>query len=166
MSCRGEFGEHDTIATQILFGAPIRQGLHVFGPGEVFAVLGSELTHAGKRVRSWAFVLQVPPGSDPESAPTKPAGSEKLPGDFRGAGVRMSFLEGAVEQLCSLVQSRHHRKPGPVCDLVKCVEDFAERRCLEVVPVSFWTMAGITAAGGLGIRTPPDREIKRWRETP
>lgn len=186
MSCTGEFGEHDSIATQILFGAPTRQGRHVFEPGEVFGVLGSELTHAGKRVRSWAFILQVPPGSSPPPAPGSPpetslgisdrGGSQTqadpLPGaeDFRGPGagdipgVRMRFLDSVVGLLCALVQSRHHRKPGPVCDLVTCVEDLAERGCLDVVPTSFWTMAGITAAGGFGVRTPHDRDIQRWSQ--
>lgn len=168
MSCTGEFGEHDAIATQILFGAPIRQGRHVFEPGEVFGVLGSELTHAGKRVRSWAFIIEVPtltpaPGSDPGAAPRTPRCED--PGVTSGAGVfKMSFLDSAVGLLCVLVQSRHHRKPGPVCDLVTCVEDLAERGCLKVVPTSFWTMAGITAAGGFGIRTPHDRELQRWSQ--
>lgn len=180
MSCCGEFGEHDSIATQILFGAPIRQGRHCFAPGEVFGVLGTELTHAGKRVRSWAFILEVPTGSAPTPAPapgiygTTPRidptfDARKIPGAaLPGVGVggfRMLFLDSAVELLCSLVQSRHHRKPGPVCDLVTCVEDLADRECLDVVPPSFWTMAGTTAAGGLGVRTPHDREIERWRQT-
>lgn len=146
MSCTGDFGDRGDFATQVLFGAPHRQGRLTFPPGRVFGVQASELTHAGRRVRAWLYVLQVPRG----------------PGLLGEGLFRLPFVRGPVHLLCQLVQSRHHRRSGPVCDLLGCMDRLEERIELDLVPASFWLLAGLSAQAGMGVRMPAPREITSW----
>lgn len=140
------FGVGRHLVTQCLFGAAERTGTHRIAPGSRVGWLGSELTHAGRRTRSWLVIGEVPAVG---------------PGD-----ARMPGFTGSLDLCVCVQQPFHHRKPGPVQLLLELVERLDE----EVgdaarVPAVFWRAAGVSAGCGCGVRQPRREELSAWRRS-
>lgn len=140
------FGAGRHLATQCLFGASGRTGAHAVARGTRIGLLGTELTHAGRRTRSWLLVGEVPAEGD---------------GDARVPGFAVPL------DLCVCVQQPfHHRRPGPVQLLLDLVEWLDEEvGDAAKVPAAFWLAAGVAAGSGLSVRRPAYDELRRWRRS-
>lgn len=140
------FGQEDHCVTQLVFGGPSTVGPMHLLPGRCIGVLGSELTHRGARTRSWfnLFCL-VQPGEEPS------------------VRSRVRGVEEAVELLGCVMQPRHHRRPGPVLELLELVADLDARSLPAwAAPPAFWRSASAAAGVGHPLRRPTHAEGRIW----
>ena len=125
----------DGLRTQRVWGGRLL-GPDIFEvhPDETLVLLGSEITHGGRRVRSWIWAARVPTG-----------------------GAAGSWLPGAdrpMDLLLSLMQPRHHRSGGAVTDLLAAVERGVAQNQMGQCSAAWWLAAGVSAAAGQGVRLP------------
>ena len=147
-SLKAMFGSEADCATQLVFGAPRHTGRVCLKPGTCCAVLGTDRSHGGRRVRSWLTLFRVP-------GPTSPP---LVPAHTRG-------VEGEVDVLGILMQPSKHRQPGPVATVLTHIETLqAQGVPIERAPSAYWRFVIAAASAGRRLRNPTLRQQQLWRK--